>query len=81
MGNCRYGLWIHLAPGNDWRFDDIRSPRAVTLTLDDGALVLSAIDAPTLAHGPYQPVASWGQTAYFDLNVPMLQRMASSARD
>jgi len=80
MGNLRYGLWIHLAPGNDWRFDDIRNPGAVTLTLDDGALVLSAIDAPTLAHGPYQPVASWGQTAYFDLNVPMLQRMASSAK-
>ena len=80
MGNLRYGLWIHLAPGNDWRFDDIRSPQAVTLRLDDGPVVLSAIDAPTLAHGPYQPVASWGQTAYFDLNVPMLKRMASSAR-
>ena len=80
MGTLRYGLWVHLAPGNDWRFDDIRSPRAVTLTLDDGAVVLSAIDAPALAHGPYQPVASWGQTAYFDLSVPMLQRMASSAK-
>jgi hypothetical protein len=80
MGSLRYGLWVHLAPGNDWRFDDIRSPRAVTLTLDDGALVLSIIDAPKLAHGPYQPVASWGQSAYFDLNVPMLQRMASSAK-
>jgi hypothetical protein len=80
MGNLRYGLWVHLAPGNDWRFDDIRSPQAVTLRLDDGPVVLSAIDAPTLAHGPYQPVASWGQTVYFDLNVPMLERMASSAR-
>lgn len=80
MGTLRYGLWVHLAPGSDWRFDDIRSPRAVTLTLDDGAVVLSAIDAPALAHGPYQPVASWGQTAYFDLSVPMLQRMASSAK-
>ncbi len=52
MGNLRYGLWIHLAPGNDWRFDDIRSPQAVTLTLDDGAVVLSAIDAPTLGSWP-----------------------------
>jgi hypothetical protein len=80
MGNLSYGLWVHLAPGNDWRFDDIRMPGAVALSLDDGALVLSPIEAPKLAHGPYQPVASWGQTAYFELNVQMLQRMASSAK-
>ncbi len=71
---------MHLAPGNDWRFDNIRQPGAVTLSLDDGATVLSFIEAPALAHGPYRPVASWGQTAYFDLDVPMLKRMASSQK-
>ena len=51
MGDIRYGLWIHLAPGNDWRFDNIRNPGAVTLTLDDGAKVLSGIEPPELEHG------------------------------
>jgi hypothetical protein len=80
MGNLKYGLWVHLAPGNDWQFDDIHTPGAVTLTLDDGATVLSIIDAPALSHAPYQPVASWGQTAYFELTVPLLKRMASSQK-
>jgi hypothetical protein len=80
MGNISYGLWVHLAPGNDWRFDDIRAPGAVSLSLDDGTAALSVIEAPKLAHGPYQPVASWGQTAYFDLDVQTLKRMASSGK-
>jgi hypothetical protein len=80
MGNARYGLWVHLAPGNDWRFDSIQMPGAVTLALDDGTIVLSIIDAPQLASVPYRPVASWGQTAYFDLSVPMLNRMAASGK-
>src|ERR1700739_3861203 len=29
MGNIAYGLWIHVAPGNDWRFEDIQVPGAV----------------------------------------------------
>ncbi len=78
MGAVRNGLWVHLAPGTDWRFKDIRMPGAVTLILEDGSLPLSAIDPPTLARAPYRPVASWGQTAYFDLSVQMLKRMASS---
>ncbi len=78
MGNLSYGLWVHLAPGNDWRFDNIRMPGAVTLTLDDGATVLSAIEPPALGQAPYRRVASWGQTAYFDLDVQMLKRMAAS---
>lgn len=78
MGNLSYGLWVHLAPSNDWQFDSIRMPGAVSLTLDDGATVLSAIEPPELAHAPYRPVASWGQTAYFDLDVQILKRMASS---
>lgn len=80
MGDLRYGLWIHLAPGDDWRFDSIRSPGAVTLTLDDGAKVLSAIEPPQLGSAPYRPVASWGQTAYFDLDLQTLKRMAASRR-
>jgi len=78
MGDIRNGLWVHLAPGTDGRFEDIRMPGAVTLILDGGSTALSAIDAPPLAHAPYRPVASWGQTAYFDLSVQTLKRMASS---
>jgi hypothetical protein len=80
MGNISYGLWIHLAPGSDWRFDDIRTAGAVTLSLDDGAAVLSPIEAPKLGRSPYQPVVPWGQTAYFNLDVQMLKRMASSQK-
>jgi hypothetical protein len=78
MGTVSYGLWIHLAPGNDWRFDDIKAPGAVTLSLDDGSVPLSLMDAPRLAHGPYQPVASWGQTGYFNLDLGLLRHMAES---
>jgi hypothetical protein len=80
MGDLRYGLWVHLAPGNDWHFDSILMPGAVTLTLDDGPTVLSVIEPPALAHAPYRPEASWGQTAYFDVTVPMLKRMAASQK-
>lgn len=80
MGDLRYGLWVHLAPGNDWRFDSILKPGAVSLTLDDGPTVLSVIEPPALAHAPYRPEASWGQTAYFDVTVPMLKRMAASQK-
>jgi len=80
MGAISYGLWIHLAPGNDWQFDDIKAPGAVALSLDDGSVSLSLMDAPKLAHGPYQPVASWGQTGYFNLDLGLLRRMAASDR-
>ncbi len=79
MGKISYGLWIHLAPGNDWRFDDIKAPGGVTLSLDSGSTTLSLMEAPPkLAHGPYQPVASWGQTAYFNLDLELLRQMAAS---
>src|SRR5579859_6735802 len=68
MGTISYGLWVHLAPGNDWHFDDIKAAGGAALTLDDGTVALSVIEAPKLAHGPYQPLASWGQTAYFNLD-------------
>ena len=80
MGTISYGLWIHLAPGNDWRFDDIKAPGAVVLSLDDGPVSLSLMNPPRLAHGPYQPVASWGQTGYFNLDLGLLRRMAASER-
>jgi hypothetical protein len=80
MGDIRDGLWIHLAPGNDWEFDNIRMAGAVTLTLDDGATVLSSIEPPPLGQAPYRTVASWGQTAYFSLDLQMLKRMAASKR-
>jgi hypothetical protein len=79
-GTNVYGLWVHLAPGNDQAIVDIRSPAAVTLILDSGARVLTSIDAPQLGRGAYQPVASWGQTAYFELTAEMLKQMAASQK-
>jgi hypothetical protein len=79
-GSLVYGLWIHIAPGNERPMADIRSPSALTLMLDDGPVVLNTIDAPQLGQGAYQPVASWGQTGYFELTVEMLKRMAASKK-
>jgi len=79
-GTIVYGLWVHLAPGNDRAIVDIRSPGALTLILDSGARVLTSIDAPQLGRGAYQPVASWGQTAYFELTAELLKQMAASAK-
>jgi hypothetical protein len=79
-GQYGYGLWVHVAPGNDWTAGDIRSPSAITLVLDEGSVTLVPMDAPQLGRAAYQPVASWGQTAYFELNVKMLQRMAASQK-
>jgi hypothetical protein len=80
MGEITYGLWVHVAPGNDAQVGDIRASGAVTLNLDDGPLVLSAMDAPKVGHGPYKPVVSWGQTVYFKLDVETLKRMAASQK-
>ena len=71
---------MHLAPGNDRAIVDIRSPAALTLILDSGARVLTPIDAPQLGRGAYQPVASWGQTGYFELTAEMLKEMAVSEK-
>ena len=79
-GTIVYGLWVHLAPGNDRAIVDIRSPAALTLILDSGARVLTPIDAPQLGRGAYQPVASWGQTGYFELTAEMLKEMAVSEK-
>jgi hypothetical protein len=40
---------------------------------------LSPIEPPALARAPYQPVASWGATAYFGADLELLRRMAASA--
>jgi hypothetical protein len=79
-GAISYGLWIHIAPGNDLQPGDIHASAALSLNLDDGPLALSLIEVPTLGRDPYKRVASWGQTAYFDLNVEMLRRMAASRK-
>ncbi|MGD0491100.1 MAG: hypothetical protein ABSC32_06100 [Steroidobacteraceae bacterium] len=80
MGNIAYGLWIHVAPGNDWRFEDIQARGAVSLSLDDVTAPLSVIKPPALARAPYQPVASWGETAYFGVDLELLKRMAASGK-
>lgn len=79
-GSLAYGLWVHVAPGSGLEIADIRSPGAATLQLDSGPVVLSPIDAPQLGRSAYQPVAAWGQTAYFALNVATLRQMAASQK-
>jgi len=80
MGEISYGLWLHVAPGNDVQVGNIHSPGVVTLQLDDGPLVLTPAEPPAAGRGPYKPVASWGQTAYFDLTMEMLKHMAASRK-
>jgi hypothetical protein len=79
-GNLTYGLWIHIAPGTDQPLNDIRGSGAPTLVLDDGPVPLSLIDAPAVGRSAYRPVVSWGQTAYFDVTVATLRRMAASRK-
>ncbi|MGA2191074.1 MAG: hypothetical protein ABSH33_21360 [Steroidobacteraceae bacterium] len=79
-GDITYGLWVHVAPGSDRQVGDIRSQGAVTLILDDGPVVLSPMEAPNVGSGPYKPIASWGQTQYFGLDVAMLKRLAGSEK-
>jgi hypothetical protein len=79
-GQYGYGLWVHVASGSDWTVADIRTPSAITLQMDEGDVTLVPIDAPQFGRDAYQPVATWGQTAYFELNVKMLQRMAASQK-
>jgi hypothetical protein len=78
MGAITYELWVHLAPANDWQFDDIKAPGTVVLALDDGALPLKLTQPPAQAREAYRPIASWGQTAYFELDLATLKRMAAS---
>jgi hypothetical protein len=79
-GEITYGLWLHVAPGNDKPVGDIRSEGSVRLNLDDGTVVLSPIDISATGVGPYRPIVAWGQTAYFQLDVTVLKRMAASRK-
>jgi hypothetical protein len=79
-GAFSYGLWVHIAPGDDRPLGDIHAAGAVTLILDDGPLTLSAIEPPALGRPPYQQVVSWGQIGYFDLSIDSLRRMAASGK-
>jgi hypothetical protein len=80
-GVFSYGLWIHVAPGNDRQVGDIHADGALTVLLDEGPLVLTPIEPPQpAARDPYRQAVSWGQTAYFDLNVETLRRMAASSK-
>ena len=79
-GALSYGLWMHIAPGNDRQPGDIHASAAAALILDNGPLELSLIEPPRLGREPYRPVASWGQTAYFGLDVDTLKRMAMSRK-
>lgn len=80
MGAITYGLWVHIAPGNDRQAGDIHAPGAATLSLDDGPLALEAIEAPKLGKQPYREEVSWGQTAYFNLSGATLRRIAASTK-
>src|ERR1700676_2143637 len=79
-GEISYGLWLHVAPGNDKPVGDIRSEGSVRMNLDDGSVVLSPLDTSIAGLAPYRPLAAWGQTAYFQLDVTMLKRMAASQK-
>ena len=79
-GAFSYGLWIHVSPGSERQPGDIRASDALTVILDDGPVVLSPMEAPKLGADPYRPVVAWGQTAYFDLSVALLKRMAASRK-
>jgi hypothetical protein len=76
-GTLSYSLWVHIAPGIDLQPGDIHAPGAVTLILADGPLALTPAEAPMLGRGPYRQAAPWGQTAYFDLTVERIRRMAA----
>jgi hypothetical protein len=80
MGAYSYGLWLHVAPGNDAQIGDIHRPGTVTLVLDDGPWVLEPIDPPERVGDAYRAVVSWGQAAYFELSVAELQRLGASSQ-
>jgi len=81
MGEIRYGLWMHVAPGNDRPVADITTPAAVSLSVDAEVVpLLSMLEVPQLGLEPYRGAAPWGQTAYFTLTAELLKRLASADR-
>jgi hypothetical protein len=79
-GTLSYGLWMHIAPGNERVIVDILGSAAPTLILDDGVVALSRMEALNRGRDAYKQAAPWGQVAYFDLNVATLRRMAASRK-
>jgi hypothetical protein len=78
-GQVQYMLWVQIAPGvGGHRLDDISSPGAVNLRLDDGPMPLSAVVVSKVTTHPYQAREPVGQAAYFALDAAMLKRMADS---
>jgi len=80
MGDISYGLWLHIAPGNDRQVAAIDAPSSVSLVLDDGELVLEGMSAPKLGKEAYAALVPWGQAAYFKASPPMLRRIAASGQ-
>ena len=78
MGQFGYYLWLHLAPGTGKALAQLAAGAPVSLVLDDGTLPLKTAVAPTLGRAPYQPVVSWGQTAYFESSAADFKRLAAS---
>ncbi len=80
MGQLSYALWLHVAPGGDRQVASLTGTAELKLALDDGPMTLALVSAPMFGHPPYEPVASWGQTAYFAVSVEQLKRLARSAQ-
>ena len=80
MGEITYGVWLHIAPGNDRQVADIGAPTAVSLALDDGDLVLETMTAPQLGKAAYSPLVPWGQTVFFKTTPTLLRRIAASTQ-
>jgi hypothetical protein len=79
-GAYGYGLWVHVIGGSNWTPANIHSPSTVTMVLDDENISLVPMEGPKLGREAYKPVANWGQTGYFELNVKLLQHMAASQK-
>jgi len=71
---------VILAGGRGTRFWPLSRKRRAkqVLALDGKGLPLKLAQPPATTRGPYRPVASWGQTAYFEVDLDTLKRMASS---
>ena len=80
MGDITYGLWIQVAPGSDRQNANFQTAGTLTLMLDDGPVVLSPETGPQTGASPYKPVVTWGPSGYFELDVPLLKRMAASQK-
>ncbi len=79
-GVTQFGLWVHVAPGNDQPIGDIHEAAAVALVIDNKPVPLTLIEVPPLEKQPYEPKVSWGQSAYFGLSSATLIRLGDSRK-